>query len=142
MVVVAWQVMQEVESHWTSGRRLPAATAPAGPQARPTTLQTCFSSIDAAIACRQPSHADAQVRLDTFQPRGCRGVSFSLHKLDDRPSQKYQLLGHSEHKLPMFMHPEGPSLEQMDSLCTTSATSSRSGRSCILSCHLGVYVTG
>lgn len=59
----AWQVVQEVESHWTSGRRLPAA--PAAPPATPTTLQTCFSSIDAAIASRQRSAPDAQVNQTT-----------------------------------------------------------------------------
>lgn len=54
------QVMQEVESHWRSGRSLPAQSPT---HAHPTTLQACFSSMAAALACQQPSVHGAQVSI-------------------------------------------------------------------------------
>ena len=61
------QVMQEVESHWRSGRSLPAQAAPAATYANPTTLQACFSSIEAALACRQRSVHEAQVSYSPYK---------------------------------------------------------------------------
>ena len=51
----ALQVMQEVESHWRSGRSLPAQPALTPSHADPTLLETCFCSIQAALAWRQRS---------------------------------------------------------------------------------------
>ena len=53
--------MQEVESHWMSGRSLPAQATSATCQVNPTSLQTGFSSIEAALARRQRSVHDPQV---------------------------------------------------------------------------------
>ena len=57
----ALQVMQEVDFHWRSGRSLPAQAALTAPHANPTTVETCFCSIGAALACRRHSVHDAQV---------------------------------------------------------------------------------
>ena len=65
--------MQEVESHWTSGRSLPETAtyahsqaeaqneAAAGAQAEQDTLHACFAAMNAALACRQRSLHSAQV---------------------------------------------------------------------------------
>ncbi len=54
------QVVQEVESHWTSGRALPDTTA-AMAAVHHTSLHTCMATINAALACRQRSPHSAQV---------------------------------------------------------------------------------
>ena len=54
--------MQEVESHWASGRALPDASPAAVTEpVQSTPLHTCLMSISAALALRQGSIHSTQV---------------------------------------------------------------------------------
>ncbi len=58
------QVMQEVESHWTSGRCLPdVASATMSDVLHETVLNNCLATVNAAIAVRQRSANTAQVHI-------------------------------------------------------------------------------
>ena len=50
---VGVQVMQEVESHWTSGRSLPDTPFPVQADGAHSTLHNCFVTINAGLAYRQ-----------------------------------------------------------------------------------------
>ena len=58
------QVMEEIESHWTSGRSLPdEPSARVSEVLHETVLNNCLAAVNAAIAVRQRSVNTAQVHI-------------------------------------------------------------------------------
>lgn len=65
--------MQEVESHWASGRALPDASPAVTTEAvQSPPLHTCLMSINAALALRQGSTHSTQVNT------ACQGTARGL----------------------------------------------------------------
>ena len=61
MWLSAMQVMQEVQSRWTSGRLLPNADSATPSGTQHTRLHSCLASINTAIACRRDRAHNEQV---------------------------------------------------------------------------------
>ena len=61
---VCMQIMQEVESHWTSGRSLPdEPSATMSEVLHETVLNNCLAAVNAAIAVQQRNVHTAQVHI-------------------------------------------------------------------------------
>ena len=67
--VVTMQVMQEIESHWISGRKLPDGVCSPMAGSNHTILHACLATVNAALACRHRGIHSVQVCLKSlYQP--------------------------------------------------------------------------